>query len=1490
MNTRRVALSVFLILGVVPPLAAQTMDSYCSVPPYASRSLAPNVMVLMDNSNDMLLPAYRDTDTTYTPNATKDNYTGYFKPQACYAYSTSKFVEWSMSSGAACTDIDCKSYTSDDTCPSDAPFRGNLMNWATTSRFDIMQKVLIGGNTVSKQGNAHTLLSSSGAWTDRTHNGCIFKVSGGTLIVTEASLGACSLIAVSPGPIALNLDIERAAAVRVASLAHVIGAAWAQAASALNPMLELLARAWDTVTSVTQAWAGHTLAIQIASGTLSGSVQVPYSLTLECSGTGSACPNNVTYSWSFTGTALPWLSGVSYANGSGNRINMRVTLAGTPTAAGSYTLSATLSTPGHTLVTTSYTIVVTAGTLQINTTALVSGNVGSAYNATVVAQGGVTPHVWSHTGLDAIGLGLTINASTGEITGTPTIAGTYNVTVTVTDAIAQVANKALSITIGVVLAVNSVTYNVKVELIEEPLTDLNGNDIWDAGESYTDSNGNGVWDGKQGVFQKFWDANTPKARWGLTKFGSTATVEIDACIPYSPASSFYTRVQNAQPVASSPLAKGLYGDINYFGFNAPYGVGYNGCANADPIDNVPCRKNFVLILSSGLDVGSGGGGSFSDTSCTSVPNGYSSEALVQNACYGNKIDHRSDKDGKQNVYTYIVNTMGTTNTTILEDAAIAGGGKFYNAADGSQLEAKLVNAFTDILAQAASGTSVSVLTTSSRGTGSLVQAYFLPSRLEGTRDVYWTGYTQNIWIDPQDDLREDTVNDKALNQNVDNVMKLYFDAATNETKAAMYDTDAEGNLITACNNPTIKAFGDIKYLWDAGKALALKDHGARKLFTSKKVLYGSTTTQTFTESAGFPYTKFDTSMDATLKAALNPVAPYTDDLIIQYIRGEDIESADTNFRDRRVTVDDGGTPTLKTWKLGDIISSTPKVFANTPANTYHIDYGDGTYYAYVSAAAYAQRSALALVGANDGVLHAFRVGYLKDTGLVAGIKALFKNFVSSADDGATGESTLLGDEVWGYIPYNSFPYLKYLANPGYCHIYFNDLSVRLVDASIGGNATDDRTASSWKTVLIGGMRFGGACNGGVPAIPLAGVGYSSYFALDITNPEIPVPLWEFSDPDLGYTTSLPSVVRTGAAAKNGDWYVAFGSGSTQLSKGNTDVARSTPGYVYILNLATGARVQKIQLDHNAIVGDILAIDADKNYAAEKLYFGTAYDPSAWKGKLVSITIPNQDLTTWTPAASDVKYLFTGSHVFTASPDSARDTNGNIWVYAGSGKYFSDVDEADTQGQIFLGLQDKPSGITYPVRTDQPGVLDDRTNVATTGTVTGTTQACLYDGTGFSLQTLVTSINQTSASVAPSTTGWFLSLSTSPTSERVISRPLAVGGLVDFLTYRPSGELCSYGGDSYLYAVDYLTGVAPSTVAIRDPGVTGGTTTGPVTVAKGVLLGPGAPPTGEAIIIPPPKEGDDGLKKKIQVATGVIVEAENKPVFSVTSKISHWLKK
>jgi type IV pilus assembly protein PilY1 len=913
--------------------------------------------------------------------------------------------------------------------------------------------------------------------------------------------------------------------------------------------------------------------------------------------------------------------------------------------------------------------------------------------------------------------------------------------------------------------------------------------------------------------------------------------------------------------------------------------------------------------------------------------------------------------GNQNITTYSVFMFGT-GSQLLKDAAINGGFEdkngnnlpdcstipaecyretdnvgglssndlpitYFEGDDGYDLHQKILEAITSILRRAASGTAVSVLTTSSRGVGSMLQAYFLPVRQEGTREVTWTGNTQNIWLDLQDNLREDTINDSKLKLAEDKAIKLYFDTLNSETMVASFRTDADGNsdgspgTLSSCDPETTKKFTDISYLWEGGKKLALKRPSTRSIFTSKKSIVGTTTTTL--DSTTWPKQPvFDTSMDSTvLKPALNADATYTADNIIRYIRGECLETgvsgdaactntASSTYRDRRITVS-GGDTYGNVWKLGDIISSTPKVFSATALNAYHMVYNDGTYMSYISSDDYKKRSStissMGFIGANDGMLHAIRVGYLKDKNDVYGdldstVKALFKNFFTNADTA----NDQLGEEVWAYIPFNAFPYLKYLADPTYCHIYYSDLTVNLVDVSIGAptgctetdTALCTKTADSWKTVLIGGMRFGAACSGGIsptgpPAGTPANVGFSSFYALDITNPVNPVPMWEFTDPDLGYATTYPAVLRTGETNLNGHWYAVIGSGAKKLPKSGQDIDRTTPGYIYILDLKAGTRVKMIPLDHNAIVGDILAVDANRDYKSEKLYFGTAYKDTTWKGKLVSIAIPDQDLTqTWTPA---VTYLVSDNYPFTASPDAVLDEKRQVWVYQGSGKYYSDVDETDSSQQIFLGIK-HASGIAYPLTTAS---LDNRTNVPTTGTVTGTTQACIFNSStnDFALTTMVTSISRTSAAASTPANGWYINLATSPTAERVVSRPLAIGGLVDFLSYKPNADPCAAGGDSYLYSLAYTTGVAPENVAIMHPDTTGGVTTGSVTVQKGIKLGPGAPPTGEAIIIPPPKEEDaqkDKFKKKIQVATGVIVEAEDETAYSLSNKILHWLKK
>ncbi len=181
----------------------------------------------------------------------------------------------------------------------------------------------------------------------------------------------------------------------------------------------------------------------VAVGTTSmpnAEVGVAYSQTLAA--TGGTTP----YTWAITTGGLP--AGLSINTSSG-------VISGTPTTVGSSTFTAQVTDSSSPVTTATQSLTITVqDQVAITTTSLAGGEVGVAYSQTLAAAGGVTPYTWS-VSAGTLPAGLALNASTGAISGTPTAAGTTNITAQVADAAGGTATKALSITIGAPVAIGT---------------------------------------------------------------------------------------------------------------------------------------------------------------------------------------------------------------------------------------------------------------------------------------------------------------------------------------------------------------------------------------------------------------------------------------------------------------------------------------------------------------------------------------------------------------------------------------------------------------------------------------------------------------------------------------------------------------------------------------------------------------------------------------------------------------------------------------------------------------------------------------------------------------------------------------------------------------------------------------------------------------------------------------------------------------------------
>lgn len=593
-----------------------------------------------------------------------------------------------------------------------------------------------------------------------------------------------------------------------------------------------------------------------------------------------------------------------------------------------------------------------------------------------------------------------------------------------------------------------------------------------------------------------------------------------------------------------------------------------------------------------------------------------------------------------------------------------------------------------------------------------------------------------------------------------------------------HSSDWSGHIIAYSLNPD----GTPKQAeWDGGKQLVDQNFNTgRKILTYRKAT-GATGD---TIDKGIPF-----------RWPTNPGSPGTSDLTLtqinalkagntdsvgaarlEFLRGSSANEGSKGlklFRSRMET--DEISQERVPFVLGDIINSNPTYIAAPQMRFDVLLQGANTSNEALAyrdfRATHTNRAAMVYAGGNDGMLHGF----------------------SAAD----------GSEKIAYVPNLVFNNIARLSDVNYSsqHRYFVDGSPKIGDVywdNAPGNTTYDH--NDWHTILVGSLRKGG----------------TGLFALDITDPTnftesnaANLALWEFTDANLGYTYSEPSLVRL----NNDKWAVVFGNGYNNTGNGHA--------ILYLIDAKTGGNTSatptagfKVILDTN--IGDSstpnglstpLMIDLNSDGTADYAYAGdlsgnlwrfnlSSNNPSAWS---VTRLFTAKDDATPTPNLQPI----------TSKPLAIRHPEGGLIILFGTGRYLGGSDVLTTTKQTFYGIWDKdpsatPATIPDRTRLQPQAFINAQTLDGQTFRTSSATSLCWDGGT-------CTDLNGNT--VTGNRLGWYIDLPgkigvTGAPAERVTSDPLLVGPNVVFTSIGPSNDPCEFGGSSWLNVLDATTGKRP----------------------------------------------------------------------------------
>jgi type IV pilus assembly protein PilY1 len=330
------------------------------------------------------------------------------------------------------------------------------------------------------------------------------------------------------------------------------------------------------------------------------------------------------------------------------------------------------------------------------------------------------------------------------------------------------------------------------------------------------------------------------------------------------------------------------------------------------------------------------------------------------------------------------------------------------------------------------------------------------------------------------------------------------------------------------------------------------------------------------------------------------------------------------------------------------------------------------------------------------------------------------------------------------------------------------------------------------------------------------------------------------------------------------------------------------------------------------MGDTIALDADLDYRTDTIYIGNTItnssSPPAWIGKMYRLTTNSGSVTLseWGVSVSGARRPSVLSSVFpsagtsnvgpiTSAPTVTADDNNNIWVFFGTGRFYSTADKSNTDQQYFYGIKDPviTGGCSQSSQTncEKKNLLNVSSAQICDPCASGTNQVTGVTGvTSFESGSGTTSL----IGMVQSMDGWYTTLPTA--GERNLSAPTILGGTVFFTTFVPVNDVCTAAGSGSIYALFYQTGSAYKSSVIGST-TTGSGSTAQTTMARSMSLGTGLP-SQMAVQIGGQGSGAAGSGSSsgcagrvtgyIQASTGALNQFCGTPALSSWSRFVSWI--